>query len=57
MTEELRRKIQERAYQLWEYRQYAGLQYKFNAKTMQLQDITAEDDWIEAERLVLNENR
>lgn len=48
MNEELRHRIEKRAYAIWEYRQRIGLVFTSNAFGV-LREITAEDDWFEAE--------
>lgn len=53
MNSELEQKIRERAYEIWEYRHQAGLLYVFD-KLHNIREITAQDDWLEAEREILD---
>lgn len=53
MNPELEQKIRERAYEIWEYRQSAGMIYMFDKKINDIREISAQDDWLEAEMEVL----
>lgn len=48
MNEQLRHRIEKRAYGIWEYRQRNGLVF-ISDVWGNLREITAEDDWLEAE--------
>jgi len=50
MNPELEQKIRERAYEIWEYRMGCGMFYRLEKH--ELRDITAQDDWLEAEEEV-----
>lgn len=52
----IREKIEKRAYEIWEFRQQHGMLY-FMDKLHNLKEITAEDDWSEAEQEILEKER
>lgn len=53
MNSQLEHLIRERAYQIWEIRKAMGMKYRIN-RAGQLVEISAQDDWLEAEDDVIN---
>lgn len=49
----LRDLIQKRAYEIWQYRQEFDVKFVLDERG-NLRDITAQDDWLEAEEQVLH---
>jgi len=54
MDKQLEEEIRKKAYEIWEYRMYCGMLYTLD-HLHNLRDITAEDDWLEAEKEILDE--
>uniref|UniRef100_A0A6M3IVQ8 DUF2934 domain-containing protein n=1 Tax=viral metagenome TaxID=1070528 RepID=A0A6M3IVQ8_9ZZZZ len=53
MDDKIIEKIRKRAHEIWEYRQEFQINVIVN-KFGQYQNLTAQDDWLEAEREILN---